>query len=102
MSLNLPQTDVARMLNLSYQQLNKYERGINRISAGKLYDIANTLQVSVSYFYEGFGEPVESFDTSRERLHHIVAGSLFDIKTPRVKNALYNLIRVLSNSRDSL
>jgi len=44
---------LAQHLNLSFQQLQKYERGMNRISASKLYEVAIALDVSVTYFFEG-------------------------------------------------
>ena len=53
--LNLSQTDIAAALNLTFQQIQKYERGTNRISASKMYEMARTLKVPVAYFFEGFG-----------------------------------------------
>lgn len=39
------------MLNITFQQVQKYERGVNRISSGKLYEIAHVLKRPLSYFY---------------------------------------------------
>jgi transcriptional regulator with XRE-family HTH domain len=57
--LGLTQEDLARQLGISYQQVQKYETGANRINAGRLYEIANELAVSVAYFFEDFeaGKP---------------------------------------------
>lgn len=52
----LTQSDVAKALDLSFQQIQKYELGRNRISASKLYAIAGKLGVQVSYFFEGLDE----------------------------------------------
>lgn len=52
----ISQEQLAEMLDISFQQLQKYEKGINRISAGRLYEIAQILEVPVGYFYEGFDE----------------------------------------------
>ena len=52
--LGLTQEELARRLGISYQQVQKYETGANRISAGRLYEIANELSISVDYFFEGF------------------------------------------------
>lgn len=52
--LGLTQEELARRLSISYQQVQKYETGANRISAGRLYEIAQTLATEVSYFFEGF------------------------------------------------
>ena len=50
-SLGLTQTDLANMLLLSFQQILKYEKGTNRISASRLFDISNVLEVNISYFF---------------------------------------------------
>ena len=52
--LGLTQEDLARQINVSYQQVQKYETGANRISAGRLYEIAGELGVDVAYFFEAF------------------------------------------------
>lgn len=44
-------------LGITFQQVQKYERGVNRISAGRLYDIAGVLGVAVTAFYEGLDGP---------------------------------------------
>lgn len=49
----LSQTDVARDLNLSFQQIQKYEIGSNRIAASRLYELSRILEVPTSYFFEG-------------------------------------------------
>ncbi len=54
--LNLSQTDLADALELTFQQVQKYERGSNRISASKLYQIAKMLRVPVSYFFDGYDD----------------------------------------------
>jgi transcriptional regulator with XRE-family HTH domain len=51
--LGLSQEAVAAALGVTFQQFQKYERTINRISAGALYRIARTLEVPVGYFFEG-------------------------------------------------
>ena len=52
----LSQTDLAEALGLTFQQVQKYERGANRISASKLYETAKFLKVPVAYFFEGYAE----------------------------------------------
>src|SRR5476651_2502954 len=51
--LDMSQTDVADALGLTFQQLQKYEKGSNRISASRLQHISQILQVPVSFFFEG-------------------------------------------------
>jgi transcriptional regulator with XRE-family HTH domain len=50
----LTQQMVADTLDVTFQQFQKYERAINRISAGTLYQLAIALEVPVQYFFEGF------------------------------------------------
>lgn len=52
-TLGVSQSTLAETLGLTFQQVQKYERGANRVSASKLFEIANTLQVSIAYFFEG-------------------------------------------------
>jgi len=64
--LGLTQQQLAEMIGVSYQQAHKYERGVNRLSAGRLFEVARALSVPLTYFYEGFGEesPRRSHRTS--------------------------------------
>ena len=50
--LGLTQQQMAELIGVTYQQAHKYETGINRISAGRLYQIAQALGVEISYFFE--------------------------------------------------
>jgi len=54
--LGLTQQQLAEMIGVTYQQAHKYERGINRVSAGRLFEIARALSAPISYFYEGIGQ----------------------------------------------
>ena len=56
--LRLTQEKLGELLNLTFQQIQKYEKGVNRISAGRLYEIATALGVQVTYFYDGASELV--------------------------------------------
>jgi len=55
--MNVSQEKLAEALGLTFQQVQKYERGANRISASKLYEIACTLHRSISEFFEGLSDP---------------------------------------------
>ncbi len=54
--LRLSQEKLGEKLDLTFQQVQKYEKGINRISAGRLYEIAKLLGVPIDFFYEGAGD----------------------------------------------
>jgi len=51
------QEKLAAALGLTFQQVQKYERGANRVSASKLYEIAATLRAPIAYFFEGLADP---------------------------------------------
>jgi len=51
------QEKLADALGLTFQQVQKYERGANRVSASKLYEIATALRSPISYFFDGLVDP---------------------------------------------
>lgn len=61
----LTQAALAEALGLTFQQIQKYERGVNRVSASKLFEAAHVLGVSVGYFFEGLPTPVETSEAPR-------------------------------------
>ena len=65
MLIGMSQEKLGQLLGLTFQQVQKYERGINRIGAGRLFEIAHVLGVNIRYFYDGLG------DTSSGRLHGV-------------------------------
>lgn len=67
--MNMSQDTLAQKLNITFQQLQKYEKSTNRVSASRLYDIANALDIEITYFFEGYH--VDSKDTLRETVHAI-------------------------------
>ena len=52
--LGISQTELGDLLDLTFQQIQKYEKGKNRISAARLYEISKILDVPLDYFYEDF------------------------------------------------
>lgn len=58
--LKLTQERLGEILELTFQQVQKYEKGVNRVSAGRLYEIAGVLGVPISYFFEGAEEFLEA------------------------------------------
>jgi transcriptional regulator with XRE-family HTH domain len=53
--LGLTQQQLAELIGVTYQQAHKYEKGLNRVAGGRLYQIAQALGVEVAHFYEGLG-----------------------------------------------
>src|SRR5262245_13103183 len=57
--LGLTQQQLADLIGVTYQQAHKYERAINRVSAGRLFEIAQVLSVPVSHFFDGLEQECE-------------------------------------------
>ncbi|WP_035569492.1 helix-turn-helix domain-containing protein [Hyphomonas adhaerens] len=57
--LKLSQEQLAELLSLTFQQVQKYEKGVNRVSAGRLFEIASVMGVQVNYFYDGAESQLE-------------------------------------------
>lgn len=57
-AMGLSQTALGHLLGVTFQQLQKYERGVNRISATRLYQLAHVLQTNLDYFYAGLSPTV--------------------------------------------
>ena len=55
-ALGYNQSDLGRAVGVTFQQIQKYEKGTNRVSASKLYDIARFFQTDVAYFFQGLGD----------------------------------------------
>ncbi|PCH69492.1 MAG: transcriptional regulator [Rhodobacteraceae bacterium] len=54
--IGMTQQQLAEKVGIKFQQIQKYETGANRVSASRLWDIADTLEVPVSFFFEGLEE----------------------------------------------
>ena len=66
MTLNISQEQLGEALGLTFQQIQKYEKGQNRIGAGRLYKISQILSVPVEFFYEGL--PVAGNSASEDKM----------------------------------
>ena len=92
--LGLTQQQLAEMIGVTYQQAHKYERGINRVSAGRLYEMAQVLSVPVGYFFEGLQGEAARAVSPRERMCLELARNFAQIPNERHQEALSQLARV--------
>ena len=99
--LGMTQGDLASITGVTYQQIHKYEKGVNRISAGRLALIADGLSIHVAEFFK---EPATSEPSKTVEINGNFA-SKFDsdfeyyfnyIEEPRQKEALYLLVRAIA------
>ncbi|MDB0052305.1 helix-turn-helix domain-containing protein [Ascidiaceihabitans sp.] len=83
------QTDVARGLKLSFQQIQKYEIGSNRIAASRLYELSKILDVPTSYFFEGLAEEaVNPADNAMD-----IVSAVASIKDEQLKSRIITFIQ---------
>jgi transcriptional regulator with XRE-family HTH domain len=96
--LGLTQQQLAERIGVTYQQEHKYEKGINRISAGRLFDFARVLSVPVDYFFDGLGEEGGQPKTPRERMMLEIARNFSEFTNERHQVAFSNLARALAGT----
>lgn len=94
--LGLTQQQLADLIGVTYQQAHKYERGINRVSAGRLFEVAQVLSVPVNYFFDGLEKESERAISPRERMCLELARNFAQIPNERHQEALSQLARVLA------
>ena len=66
LALGLTQTKVAKAINVTFQQIQKYEKGTNGVSSIRLLQLSNYLKVPIDYFFEDFSEYLINAEASKE------------------------------------
>ena len=66
LALGLTQTKVAKAINVTFQQIQKYEKGTNGVSSIRLLQLANYLKVPINYFYEDYPEYLVNINKAKE------------------------------------
>ena len=94
--LGLTQQQLAEMIGVTYQQAHKYERGINRVSAGRLYQIAEVLNAPITYFYDGIGEAAPRPVAPHQRMLLEIARNFGEIQNEKHQEAVSQLARALA------
>ncbi|MCM2563477.1 helix-turn-helix domain-containing protein [Lutimaribacter sp. EGI FJ00015] len=93
----MTQTEVAQGLGISFQQVQKYELGRNRISASKLFEISQILNVAPSYFFDGLED--ETHDQSvLDNEATKIASMLTQIRDERLRGQIRTFISELAGS----
>jgi len=94
--LGLTQHQLAELIGVSYQQAHKYETGLNRVSAGRLYQIAQALDTDVGYFFEGMGRDSTFMPTQQQRLLLELARDFMAIPLRSHQQGIISLARALA------
>ena len=108
--LGISQERLAESIGLTFQQVQKYERAANRVSASKLWEMSRALSTNISYFYEGLGDVVESpgANLPRDAVQNflmtpegIELATIFPkIAKGRVRRKILDLVRAMAGEPD--
>lgn len=119
--MGLSQEALAKAVGITFQQVQKYEKGVNAMNANRLYEFSQFMRIPVAYFFEGlnaaaeiasetatgFAEPGESFQhdstknvSDRESLEMMKAFKR--IKEQQVRKRLSDLVRAIADNRTLL
>ena len=100
----LSQTDLGKLVGLTFQQIQKYENGANRIGASRLWHLSQILELPVSHFFEGLesgkrvdADDAETAENIRRKSLELVR-NFYAIKEDRVREAAYQLIKGMAKS----
>ncbi len=113
--LGISQEKLGDAVNLTFQQIQKYERGANRVSASRIYEFAQVLDVPVSYFFEEMNDQTKATQGRRiapapgETTEHEgdplarretleLVRAYYKIADPKVRKKLFNLTKVIAAS----
>ena len=98
LALGLTQTKVAQAINVTFQQIQKYEKGTNGISSLRIMQLAKFLRVPVIYFFEGFAEydNIEKSENSNLDMNYSFLAKLFTGLSEEQKE---KILTVLKNTR---
>jgi len=114
--VGISQEQLADALGLTFQQVQKYERGSNRVSASKLYAIARTLGVPIAFFFDGLTDPMDG-DQGNEAQHGaertvmeflgtsegLELAQLFpQVRRGPVRRQVLDLVRAMANGNDDV
>ncbi len=106
LEITMSQERLAELLGVTFQQVQKYEKGVNRIAASRLFDIARALDVPVAQFFEGISgargvteDAGESFlyDTLSTPEGLQLVAMFASIKNPRIRRRVLDLVRALTD-----
>ena len=97
-TLGLTQRQLGEMIGLTCHQVHKYEWGFNRVSDGKLFEIACALSTPITYFFEDIGQKGPWQITLHERMLLDVARNIAKIANEDQREAVSELVRALART----
>lgn len=92
--LGLSQQDIGRVCGVTFQQIQKYEKGVNAMNAARMYQFAQALHVSIIFFYEEIGSEMTGSASDRESLEAMKGFN--EIASDMVRKRLSDLMRAIA------
>ena len=99
----MSQTEVANALGVTFQQVQKYERGTNRVGASRLFDLSRILSVPVQYFFEDLENQPTPIEEEDDNVIHLMkpdtvelVEAYFKVENPQVRRQILSTIRSIS------
>lgn len=117
--INMSQERLGELLGVTFQQVQKYERGANRIGASRLYEIGRILGVPIAYFFDdmarlnvaglaedrvGFAnaaQPIEDLPLNRRETIELLR-AYYRIEPPALRRQVFDLVKALGQARRAL
>ena len=96
--LGLTQQAMAELIGVTYQQAHKYEKGIDRITAGRLHQLSRALGVEVGYFFEGVETERDFRPNPQQRMLLELARNFVAMPSRKHQEAICTLARSLANA----
>jgi transcriptional regulator with XRE-family HTH domain len=94
LSLGLTQTKVAQAIHVTFQQIQKYEKGTNGVSSSRLLQLSQFLKVPINYFYEGFKEMRQEEDqTGNDDLNYSFLTKTFNSLSKSQKEKILEVLK---------
>ena len=100
LSLGLTQTKVANAINVTFQQIQKYEKGTNGVSSSRLLQLAIFLKVPVNYFYEDYADNKATESGPENELQDLNYSFLIKIFSKLSGNQKSKILQILKNTSD--
>lgn len=97
--LGLSQEQLAKMLGLTFQQVQKYERGMNRVSASRLWDVSKVLNIPVSFFFDDMDKDIDAQSPANLNSLSIVKSENIQ-NDPMLKSENIDLIKCLEKIKN--
>ena len=103
-ALGMTQANLGKQLGMSFQQIQKYEKGKNKISAGQLYKLSLIMSVQITYFFEGYNDkdvinirPLDKNERAMVREAIALVKTYNGINNPHIKKSFLHILKTIAS-----